>query len=101
MKAFDFRNGGWGWDVDHLKNINDTLSEVCGWARGISIGDYIIRKGTKAPVHISRVVTIRYENDPPDMFFATLENLGSCDSLEDFCESEGATIVSGNSGIRI
>lgn len=67
----------------HDYAIMDTLNggqriKVCGWKRGISAGDFLIftkgkrQKDSNATTRY-RVVEIRYELDPRDMFWAWCE----------------------------
>ncbi len=67
-KCHDYRKGHWGHDAI-VTQVSDggQAVRVAGWGPGITEGDFLMLKGPSS----YRVDAIRYESDPPDMWFAT------------------------------
>ena len=69
-KTHDFSVRCWG----HNYGIREVVDggqglKLYGWGRGIVDGDFLIlRNGGKTTRY--RVVSVRYEQNPPDMWFA-------------------------------
>lgn len=74
MTTHDYSKRGWGHDYF----ITDVAQEglvlkAGGWGDDIESGDFLILQDQKGGTTRYKVVTIRYESDPTDMWWATLE----------------------------
>jgi hypothetical protein len=73
MTEHDYMEREWSRDyaIDTVKDGGHQLN-AHGWGRGIREGDYLLlANGPEAGTRY-RVKTIRYTQDPPDMWFAEL-----------------------------
>ncbi len=61
---------GWGHDYTYDPAPGGLTAHMAGWGTGIAEGDLICITGPTGKPCPLRVVSIRYELDPPDMWFA-------------------------------
>lgn len=64
----DYRDRYWGHDYAIL-TVNGMTIHLAGWGFGISAGDYILLTHSKGEARY-QIDTIRYDGDPPDMWYA-------------------------------
>lgn len=73
MKTHDYTDRSWGHDYFILTVIDKGQQLMAGgWGNGISQSDYLILSNGAGTTRYL-VEKIRYEYDPPDMWFATLK----------------------------
>ena len=76
--AHDFFHRYWGHDYNWKPDPGSggKTGSAVGWCDDIHVGDFILMHNTGSAPEMRasyRVVTIRYELDPSDMWWATLE----------------------------
>jgi hypothetical protein len=71
-RTHDYTRRTWGHDyfINHVEDGGVTL-KAGGWGHGIDAGDYLVLPNKRETTRY-RVVSIRYERDPADMWFAEL-----------------------------
>ena len=73
-RIHDFTWRTWGHDYSFTPTpgTDGRKGRAHGWWEGIRKGDYLVFRGPNGGQSPYRVDSIRYERDPPDMWFATL-----------------------------
>lgn len=70
MKTHDFSVTYWGHDYNLMDISDDGIKvSLAGWCQGINAGDFLILKNGSGTTRYL-VDSIRYEDNPEDMWFA-------------------------------
>lgn len=66
----DYRDRRWGHDyVIHRIYEGGMRLDMGGWGLGLRAGDYILMNNASGETRY-QIATIKYQDDPPDMWFA-------------------------------
>lgn len=72
-KTHDYTRRAWGHNFSIIKIFDGGMRlSMMGWGHGISKGDFIILPNEKETTRYL-IKSIKYKNDPPDMWRATVE----------------------------